>query len=440
MAIHKTRILIAASALLCMQMSAADAQSASPQDLTARQEVLFAAMLKEPDNLDIMFEHALTSIALKDYESAISTLERMLIFNPALARAKVELGAAYFRLGAYENARYYFEDVIANDDPPADVRLRITAFLDEIGKRTQKSGAAGVATFGLTYSSNANLGPPDGDILLGGRPAVLDPDFVESDDIGFRGTLNARHFIDLDQPDGDVWLTDASIFTLHYLDETRGDIDSVTLRTGPRLSLSNANFGPKIRPFVEGDIVASGGNTLYTTIGVGAEYSDTIDQEWNIFASAQSSWREYNRRNDFDGSTHRISFGAVYSPETSMSFTGLVYAETDQTAANENTNYEFGTRVSGTYRYDSGFAFADRLWSVSGFVGGAYRRFDAADPVTTVTFDREDFDLRTGLSHVFSLTGGWFVQADADFLLRDSNASNFDINNLGVGLSVGRSF
>ncbi len=429
-----------ALALLVAGGASAQQAAVSDDDLRIRQEKLFEAMLAAPDNLDVMFEHALTSIALKDYEAAISTLERLLIFNPSLARAKVELGAAYFRLGAYENARYYFDDVLTNDNPPDDVRLRITAFMDEIGRRTQKTGAAGVATFGLTYSSNANLGPNDANVLLFGAPAVLDPDFVASDDIGARATLNGRHFIDLDQPNGDVWLTDVSIFALHYLDENRGDIDSVTMRTGPRLSLSDETFGPKVRPFIEGDIVVSGGQTLYTTIGIGAEYSDTINDEWNVFASAQSSWREYIDRNDFDGSTHRVNLGATYSPDTSMGITGLVYVETDFAAADQNSNYEFGTRLSGTYRYDSGFAFSDRLWSLSGFVGGSYRRFQDPDPVTSATFSREDFDLRTGVSHIFSLTGGWFVQADADFLLRDSNVSNFDIDNIGVALSVGRSF
>ncbi|MEL6793626.1 MAG: hypothetical protein AAFP78_09245, partial [Pseudomonadota bacterium] len=78
-------------------------------------------------------------------------------------------------------------------------------------------------------------------------------------------------------------------------------------------------------------------------------------------------------------------------------------------------------------------------WTISGFVGGAYRFFDDNDATISAT-TREDFDFRSGVSHVFHLTGGWFVQADADFLYRESNIRNFDLDNLGVGLSVGRTF
>lgn len=413
----------------------------SDADLRIRQEALFDAMLETPDNLDLMFEHALTSIALKDYEAAISTLERILIFNPELARAKVELGAAYFRLGAYENARFYFDDVLQNDNPPQDVAVRVQAFLDEIDNRSQTSGFSATAAAGFVYNTNANLGSPSATANLLGTEVPLDPAFVESDDIGFRASLTGRHFYDLEKPNADIWLTDFSIFTLHYLDQTRGDIDSVTVRTGPRLALSDRNLGPRIRPFVEADFVSSGNDPLFTTLGIGAEYSDNIAEDVTLFVTAKSSWREYFETgfSGFDGHTHRLNVGASFNPDNNVTLNGLVFAETDQTSDDFNTNYEFGTRLSGTYRYDSGLDFSDRLWSVSGFVGATYRAFEEARPEDARS--REDVDLRAGASHVFQLTGGWFVQADADLLIRESNIfTNFDLDSFGVALSVGRTF
>lgn len=409
-------------------------------ELRARQEALFAAMLQTPDDLDLMFDHALVSIALRDYEAAITTLERMLIFNPALGRAKVELGAAYFRLGAYENARYYFDDVLKNDAPPPEVERRVNSFLAEIDARSQTSGLSGVATLGLAYSSNANLGTPDSDIVLGGVGGIIDDAFVESDDIGARGTLRARHFVDLGQPDGDVWLTDVSIFTLHYLDETRGDIDSLILRTGPRLSLDERAFGPKLRPFIEGELLASDNDFLYGGIGAGVEYSDTLSETVNVFGAASTRWREYDDRNDFDGFTHRVVLGAAYTPVSALTVTGSVYGEADFAEADFNSNLELGARLGALYRYDSGFDFTDRLWTASAYIGGAVRQFEDPDPAVDPSRERSDTDLRAGASHVFHIADGWFVQADADVLLRDSNLPNFDIDNLGVALSVGRSF
>ncbi|MEO1613657.1 MAG: surface lipoprotein assembly modifier, partial [Pseudomonadota bacterium] len=353
--------------------------------------------------------------------------------------AKVELGAAYFRLGAYETARFYFEDVLENDNPPPEVQRRVNGFLDEIGRRTQSEGGNLVASFGVTYSTNANLGPSDNQVLLSNQLIPLDPGDVESSDVGFRASVAGQHFIDLNQPDGDNWITEASIFSLHYIEETAGDIDAFTFRTGPRISLNEQSFGPKLRPFGYGDFVVSSNELLYATAGIGVDYSDSISDQLNIFLSAQSSWREYVERNDFDGSTLRLTASFAYTPDPEVTYTGVAYAETDRTSADFNSNVEFGARLGATYRYDPEFDFTDRLWTISGFVGGAYRFFDDNDATISAT-TREDFDFRSGVSHVFHLTGGWFVQADADFLYRESNIRNFDLDNLGVGLSVGRTF
>ncbi len=433
----RTAAIVLSLTALCASVKA---QSTADVDLRAQQESLFQAMLQDPDNLEIMFDHALTSISLQDYEAAISTLERMLIFNPGLNRAKVELGAAYFKLGAYENARYYFEDTLASGETPPEVAGRINRFLDEIRKRTAKTGFFGVATAGVTYSSNANLGPSDPDILLNNQVAQLADEFIAAEDVGFRTAVYGSHFYDLDQPDGDFWQTDATLYSVHYLNETIGDIDTIQLRTGPRLSLDNENFGPKIRPVLEFDALRSNNETLYATAGLGVEYTDTLDERTNIFASVRSAWREYfQNRDGFDGSTHGATIGARYAIHKNLGIIGSIYAETDQARNDSNTNYEVGARLSSSLSYDSGYDFTDRLWSLSGYVQATYRKYE--DPLEfSDETTRRDYDFRGGVSHVFHLREGWFVQADADLLLRASNVPNFDIDNIGVTLSVGRSF
>lgn len=431
--------------LVCVAMLTAGAASAAAAqdreaDLRARQEQIYAAMLAAPDDLDLMFEHALTSIELRDFEAAINTLERMLIYNPNLSRAKVELGAAYFRLGAYENARYYFDDVLANDGPPPEVARRIHVFLDEIDKRTQISGFSGVASFGVVYSSNANLGPSNSNIVVLGVQGTLNDEFVEADDIGFRASLQGQHYYDLGRPNDDVWLTDVSLFSLHYVSETSGDLDNIAIYTGPRLGLDDKRFGPKIRPFLSLEALRSDNDLLYYGVGLGAEYTDTLTETVNVFGAVESKWREYDERNDFDGSSHRIGAGASYSPDADTSFSALTYFETDQAAKNYNTNYETGLRLAAVHRYDSGLDFTDRLWSISGFAGATYRWYDDADPIVDPNRKRHDVDLQAGIANTFHLTGGWFVQAEADYLYRNSNLKNFDLKNFGAALSVGLTF
>lgn len=436
----KATTLAALAAILTGLATAAAAQDAR-SDLRTRQEALFTQLLETPDDLDLMFQHALVSLELGDLEAAISTLERMLIYNPDLGRAKVELGAAYFRLGAYESARFYFEDVLAKDDPPPEVEARVRAFLAEIDKRTRKSGVSAVAMIGATYSSNANLGPPGADVLVFGVPATLQNEFVENSDFGVRGALFGTHFYDLGQPDGDFWRTDATLFSLHYFDETRGDIDSLAVRSGPRLSLDEKSYGPKLRPFIEADALRADNKALYTTLGGGVEYSDTVDDRTNVFASAKAGWRNfYNDRDGFDGATLRAEFGTIYAAAEETTVTLLAYVEGDIARDDFNTNAELGLRLGVAYNYDVDLVATDRLWTISAYVQGVVRKYDEPDLAVDPNRARSDKDFRAGVANTFHFTGGWFAQVEGDLLVRDSNLPNFDLDNLGVTVSVGRSF
>jgi hypothetical protein len=91
-----------------------------PPEIEARREALLKRMLSNPSDLDVAFEYANLSAQVGDYEGAISALERMLIYAPNTPRLQLELGILYYRLGAYEVARSYFEQALANPSvPPA---------------------------------------------------------------------------------------------------------------------------------------------------------------------------------------------------------------------------------------------------------------------------------------------------------------------------------
>ena len=159
------------------QFAAAQEENGSETALRIEQQQLFEQLRARPDDLDAMFAYAVASILLRDYEQAIATLERMLIYRDDLPRVKLELGSAYFRLGSYEVSRFYFNEALAGDPPP-DVRAKVEEFLAEINSRTKQSAFAGFARVGLIYSTNANLGPSDRLVEIFGTDALLDPDYL----------------------------------------------------------------------------------------------------------------------------------------------------------------------------------------------------------------------------------------------------------------------
>lgn len=428
-----------------------DPLGADKAALRDEQKQIFAQMFERPDDLDLMFQYALISIQLEDLEAAISTLERMLIYNKDLPRVHMELGAAYYRLGSYKTASYYFNNVLAFGDVPPQVRDKTEEFLRAIDQRTQKSVFTGSASSGIVYASNATLGPDDPTVQLFGQSAVLGAQFLEGDDFGSLISASISNFYDLGQPDSDFWRTDFSFYTLNYFDKRQNDLDSTFLRTGPQISLNDQQFGPKLRPFAEFDYVRSGNIGLYATASLGAEYTDTLSDTFSIYGSLRGGYRNYvdgvdvngDGDDDLDGPIFRATAGAAYIPSDALIIRGALFAERFLADEDANATTELTARASATYAYDSGVDFAGRLWTLTGFGQATYRNFDDAN-VQLVgaagTKEREDVDLRVGLRHTFYLEDGFWIAADADYLYRDSNFSNFEIDNFGAGLSVGFDF
>ena len=131
---------------------------AALQELRGRQKQLFDQLIDKPDDLELMFEYAKVSIQLEDYEAAISTLERMLIYRQDLSRVRLELAVAYFNLGSYAASELYFDQVLADSQTPDIVRERINRYKEVISFRTRTSAFSVLANVGVTYATNATLG------------------------------------------------------------------------------------------------------------------------------------------------------------------------------------------------------------------------------------------------------------------------------------------
>ena len=410
-------------------------------DLRARQAALYEDLLERPNDLELMFLYAEVSLRLEDLEAGISTLERMLILQPGLPRVQLELGAAYFRLGAYDVAQYYFDGARSYPNVPDDVLAKIAVFEGQIKKRTARSGFVGEASVGLTYATNANLGPNDANVLALGVPATLDSQFVSNDDFGIRAIAAASHFYDLERPNSDFWRTDLALFALRYFEEDSGDVEVVAFTTGPSLSLDSDQFGTKIRPFFSLDHVRSEDEALYSSGSIGAELSETIDSKLSLFGRGEVGYRGYFGDNEgFDGAFGTIEGGAAYAMTPDLQIRGRLRLDHENAEDMFNANTEVGARMSVTYLYDPGLSYAERKWSITTYGQVDFRWFHEEDPSVSSTEKRDDIDLRFGASNVFNLVDGAFGRLDVDYLNRYSDLPNFSLDNFAVTASLGYRF
>src|SRR5829696_3761957 len=153
-------LLRVAAAALGAQLLCAPAKAqrivASPE-----YDAMFAQVLREPANLDLSFRFAEVATAAGDYEAAIGALERMLFYNPALPRVRLELGILYFRLGSYEMARSYLAGALAGADAPPEVRARVEPFLFEIDRRLATTQWSGFGQLGVRFQDQRQCRPDE---------------------------------------------------------------------------------------------------------------------------------------------------------------------------------------------------------------------------------------------------------------------------------------
>jgi hypothetical protein len=415
-------------------------ESEAKQSLRARQSALFERMLAAPQDLDLMFAYAGVSARLEDYEAAIATLERMLIFNEDLPRVRLELGALYFRIGAYSVSKRYFESVAGQPGLPDAVGQQVTSYLDRIEQRQRRHRFSGRVEIAAIADSNANLGPGDADILLFGLDAQLDDDDVEDGDVGGRARLELVHTYDLGRTNNDVWRSEASYLGRRYVEEDEGNLDSFFIRTGPELSLDAFTFGPKVRPFVDVEYVRADDDSLYRGVGAGVQGRMTPLDSWSFFGQLRGGYRDYVTRDDEDGAVFLGRIGAAWLPGRDTVITATLTGQRDEADADFKRNTEAAGRLSASFAYDPGLSFADDKWVVSAYAGVGYRLFDDPNPVVSATEEREDVEFRLGASHTFALRDGFYASVGATALWRESSLPNYDLENFGVSAAVGYRF
>lgn len=113
-------------------------QSQSPQppndpgSMRLLYDAAFQETLRKPADPATLVSFAEIAISIGDLEGAISALDRLLLVDGDQPDVKLELGVLYFRLGSFEAARSYLEEVRASKRASETTKERATAYIKEI--------------------------------------------------------------------------------------------------------------------------------------------------------------------------------------------------------------------------------------------------------------------------------------------------------------------
>lgn len=243
------RLAGALSPIALLGLSAISASAQTASDFAATTNPLFQALLARPSDLNNALQYAAGAAAGGDIESAISTYEQLLFYNPKLSQTRFQLGVLYYELGSYDMARGYLETALQMPDVTPDLQQKIADLLDLVDKKLQVDQFSGYAQTGLRWQSNASQGPGSQTTLASGQP--FNSAFAAKSDWNWFGTFGLNYVHDFQSQsgttfEGSVLGYDAQQFTQHQV-----DIGLMEIRAGPRFALSPGNVnGVTVKPYV----------------------------------------------------------------------------------------------------------------------------------------------------------------------------------------------
>ncbi len=401
---------LGAFALAIAVLGAPQGAAAAPNDdLKQAQSDAFAAMLASPADINAMLAYAQASVKLRDYEAAVSTLERLLDIRPGSKEARFELAVAYHALGAYEIAQYHLNILETQGELTEQQSRSLNGFAKNASARSADETWKGYAAAGLSYAPNgANWG---GNAQFG---------------------LRWRQ--DLGGPNSTYWQTDLRGALYGFRDGAGLDVGRVMLRTGPRIALDGTAYGPKIRPYLEINGTWDADDQDSATLGLGMEYANTYSAQWSSFFDVEIG-RSFGLDTGTDDGRYVSAVGGVTwrpSRDTRLRLSLLGQQMWAETATSDRLS--LGARVDLSHEFTNPLRSSDRKWRASLYA--QTQRVDYANDPS----NREDQILSAGLRLRAYLKDDFFVQASLNSSRRDSSDDTLDTYTPVYGLLFGLEF
>lgn len=417
----------------------AAAPAVNSPEIQARRDQLFASMLADPSNLDVAFEYATLSAQAGDLEAAVSTLERMLIFSPGMPRIQLELGALYYRLGAFETSRGYFVAATSGADVPAEVKERVSVFLAAIERANQRHFWTTRVFGGVRWESNANAGPNSGDVDLKGITFTLEDAATANADYSLVASTNT-HYAYLIGNQGDRIEANLLLYNSSHLEQKDVDLQVGELTLGPSINLERFGLGKAVLgTYAIANLILLGEDPYFYTGGAGLRLAaqPTATTRLDIKSEARRQWYENSakrpRAKDRDGDEYRNSVIMAWQAASWLQLSaGGMYNHRDVDAAWLD-RIEYGAFGGLGVALGTG----ELPWIVS--LAGGYTWRDYDEPDTTINdFDPQkdrEYWGRAGLA--VPLTAWFALTSQVEYRNVKSNYDTATYDNLAatVGFS-----
>ena len=199
---------------------------------------LQAALREDPANPEVSFLLGQAAYDAGDYEVAAAAFDRVLIMRPGDDRARLELARTYCQLQLFTVAEELFREVADRPGAPANVRLRIDEYREQIRAARCPHRFSGAVTLTLARDDNARVSPQD-TIALPSLPPLdvpIERDWFTSQSLVLEHRWTPRR-ADLS------WVSELLAYDALYLDQDDLNVQYLRLDSGPRWRLGRTLLG-----------------------------------------------------------------------------------------------------------------------------------------------------------------------------------------------------
>ncbi len=416
------------------------------QDQRAERDQLAAHIQAHPEDYDATYRFVTIATEMRDYEAGIGALERLLMFNPNLSRARKELGFLYARLGAWEIAAQHLRAARnANDLDPIQT-AQIDAQLPDIEKRTQTDRLSINMQVGLRAQSNANYFPTNNLFQVGGV-GVASTQARRADLNAFQ-LVQAAHDYDFETQRGDRLETRVTGYATEQFNLPQYSVALFSASTGPQFFIPQTFINDlSVRPYLTGAVSMLGSQNYINTGGAGA--SVRFDFTPDAWLEPGGEWR----------SISVAPLYGVFGPSASTTISTL--GTGDVVTGYVSGSYRFleNLRLDGRFGYsranavnpsqssnqidvqamlrlelDPPVSTIPRRWTIAPYARFTTLGFDAPNILVNPFIARHDVAWTYGLRLDAPMTELLGVAGTVEFARNDSNLPNFTTNNFSVSL------
>ncbi len=213
--------------------------------LPEAEDISYADVLKDPDNIDLNFRYAKAQVSRGNVRGAVSTLERILLITPDLPQVRLMYAIVLFRLDNIDEAEREF-NALKQLTMAASLEAEIDRYLGAIKKRRQTTTARVQVSVGVKRDSNVNAGPRSGQALGAGLLFAPTGRAQKQDDFAALGIVTANVTQDLGHQAPDKFLFSATYFHNEQMQIDPQDIQSGSASVALKLNYEPFTMTPKI--------------------------------------------------------------------------------------------------------------------------------------------------------------------------------------------------